>query len=100
MKKINSKNSNEIKKNDCWTFFKITSEFVINYETLIFIWTCKSIFNSIIFKNQDTYMINFEINGKSISHEDLNIFDFVNINKEALGFTNYLSIKENFKSNF
>ena len=100
MKKIKSKNRNEIKSNDCWTLFKIMSEFVVNYETLIFIRTCKLIFDSIIFKNQHAYMINIEIKEKSISHEDLNIFDFVNINKEALGFTNYFSIKENFKSNF
>ena len=61
MKKIKSKNRNEIKSNYCWTLFKIMNKFVVNYETLIFIRTCKSIFDSIIFKNQHTYMINFEI---------------------------------------
>ena len=61
MKKIKSKNRNEIKSNDCWTLFEIMSEFVVNYNTLIFIRTCKSIFDSIIFKNQYAYMINFEI---------------------------------------
>ena len=50
MKKIKSKNRNEIKSNDCWTLFKIMSEFVVNYETLIFIRTCKSIFDLIVLK--------------------------------------------------
>ena len=61
MKKIKSKNRNDIKSNDCLTLFKIMNEFVVNYETLIFIRIFKSIFDSIIFKNQHAYMINFEI---------------------------------------
>ena len=50
MKKIKSKNRNDIKSNDCWTLFKIMNEFIVNYETLIFIRTCKSIFDLIVLK--------------------------------------------------
>ena len=61
MKKIKSKNRNEIKSNDCRRLFKVLIGFVVNYETLSFIRAYRPIFDSIIFKNHHAYMINFEI---------------------------------------
>ena len=62
MKKIKSKNWNEIKSNDSWALFKIMSEFVEGYETLSAIGPCISIFGSArTAENQPTYELTVDI---------------------------------------
>lgn len=62
MKKIKSKNWNEIKSNDSWALFKIMSEFVEGYETLSAIGPCISIFGSARTpENHPTYQLTVDI---------------------------------------